>query len=110
MIDLATLTIAKAHESLKKGEYTVRQLVDAYLAEIEKKNKELNVYQHLFTDIDERQFEDTVMQNFDVRELKDDNGDTQLYYSFPTRTILIIAESKYSFPEILSRLRADRRL
>jgi aspartyl-tRNA(Asn)/glutamyl-tRNA(Gln) amidotransferase subunit A len=54
MIDLATLTIAKAHESLKKGEYTVRQLVDAYLAEIEKKNKELNVYQHLFTDIDER--------------------------------------------------------
>jgi hypothetical protein len=60
--------------------------------------------------LSERQFEDTVMQNFDVRELKDDNGDTQLYYSFPTRTILIIAESKYSFPEILSRLRADRRL
>lgn len=58
----------------------------------------------------ERKFEDTVMRNYDVRALKDDGGQVQLYYSFPTRNVLIIAESPYSFTEILSRLRADRRL
>lgn len=58
----------------------------------------------------ERQFEDVVMRNYDVRALKDDKGVIQLYYSFPTRNVLIIAESPYSFTEILSRLRADRRL
>jgi hypothetical protein len=58
----------------------------------------------------ERTFEDTVMRNYDVRALKDDQGQIQLYYSFPTRNVLIIAESPYSFTEILSRLRADRRL
>lgn len=58
----------------------------------------------------ERPFTDTVMRNFDVRVLKDDAGAIQLYYSFPTRTILIIAESQYSFAEILARLRADRRI
>lgn len=58
----------------------------------------------------ERKFEDAVMRNYDVRALKDDDGQVQLYYSFPTRNVLIIAESPYSFTEILSRLRADRRL
>lgn len=57
-----------------------------------------------------RLFEDTVMRNYDVRALTDDNGQIQLYYSFPTRDVLIIAESPYSFSEILSRLRADRKL
>jgi len=58
----------------------------------------------------ERTFSDSVMQNFDTRVLKDDAGVTQLYYSFPTRSLLIIAESQYSFPEVLSRLRAERKL
>lgn len=57
-----------------------------------------------------RPFKDIVMRNYDVRALTDDRGDVQLYYSFPTRDILIIAESSYSFTEVLSRLRADRRL
>lgn len=57
-----------------------------------------------------RRFEDTVMRNYDVRALKDDSGTIQLYYSFPTRNVLIIAESPYSFAEILSRLKADRKL
>lgn len=57
-----------------------------------------------------REFADTVMRNYDVRALKDDSGTIQLYYSFPTRNILIIAESPFSFTEVLSRLRADRRL
>lgn len=58
----------------------------------------------------ERKFEDSVIRNYDVRALKDGSGQIQLYYSFPTRNLLIIAESPYSFAELLSRLRADRRL
>ncbi len=58
----------------------------------------------------ERSFDDMVIRNYDVRALKDDTGVVQLYYSFPTRNILIIAESQFSFTEILGRLRADRRL
>ncbi len=54
MLDLENLTIKKAHKALKSGDYTVRELVDAYLAEIKKKNTEINAYLHLFTDIDER--------------------------------------------------------
>ena len=57
-----------------------------------------------------RPFEDIIIRNYDVRALRDDEGTIQLYYSFPTRDILIIAESTYSFTEILSRLRAERRL
>ncbi len=57
-----------------------------------------------------RTYEDLVMRNYDVRALKDDSGEIQLYYSFPTQNILIIAESPYSFPEILSRLQASRQL
>lgn len=57
-----------------------------------------------------RQFEDVVMRNYDVRAFKDDNSEIQLYYSFPTRNILIVAESPYSFTEVLSRLRAERKL
>ena len=58
----------------------------------------------------ERTFEDAVMRNYDVRTLKDDSGVVQLYYSFPTRELLIISESSYSFAELLARLRAARKL
>jgi hypothetical protein len=57
-----------------------------------------------------RVFIDDVMRNYDVRELKDDSGQIQLYYSFPSPSLLIIAESPYSFPELLSRLQSVRRL
>lgn len=58
----------------------------------------------------ERTFSDELMRNYDVRAMKDDAGNIQLFYSFPTRNILIIAESPYSFTEALSRLRAERKL
>ena len=58
----------------------------------------------------QRTFTDVVMRNYDVRALKDDSGNIQLYYSFPTRNILIIAESPYTFAEILTRLQAARSL
>jgi hypothetical protein len=57
-----------------------------------------------------RVFQDTVMRNYDVRALKDDNNYIQLYYSFPSPNILVIAESPYSFSELLSRLQSGRKL
>ncbi len=57
-----------------------------------------------------RAFSDVVMRNYDVRALTDDSGAIALYYSFPTRNILIIAESPYTFTELLSRLQAQRQL
>jgi len=57
-----------------------------------------------------RTFVDDVMRNYDVREMKDDAGTVKLYYSFPSQNILVIAESPYSFAEILSRLQAARQL
>lgn len=53
-MDLSNLTIKSAHADLKSGKYTVRELVDAYLNNIEDKNDELNIFLHLFTDIDQR--------------------------------------------------------
>ncbi len=57
-----------------------------------------------------RTFQDLVMRNYDVRALKDDGGEIQLYYSFPSQRMLVIAESPYSFTEILSRLQAGQKI
>jgi len=50
-INLKELTINKAHESLKKGEYTVTDLVNAYLEVIKEKNSELNAYLEVYDDV-----------------------------------------------------------
>lgn len=52
-IELKDLSIEKAHTALENGEYTVRDLVDAYLENIKEKNEELNAYLEIFNgDID----------------------------------------------------------
>ncbi len=51
MIDLKNLTIEKAHQSLKAGDFTCRQLVEAYLEVIKEKNKEYNAYLEVFDDV-----------------------------------------------------------
>lgn len=53
-INLDTLTITEAHRALQAGEYTVRELVDAYLARISERNDELGAYLHLFEGIDQQ--------------------------------------------------------
>ncbi len=50
MIDLATLTIEKAHDAFLKGEYTSRQLVEAYLENIKHKDGEIHAYLEVFAD------------------------------------------------------------
>ncbi len=54
MIDLPNLTIEKAHEALKNGEYTVRELCEAYLAVINEKNAEINAYLEIYGDVMEQ--------------------------------------------------------
>ena len=55
-------------------------------------------------------FEDMIIKNYDVRALRDAEGEIRMLYSFPSHNILIIAESPHSFIEALARLRAERRL
>ena len=51
MIDIKNLTISKAHDSLKKGEYTCRDLAESYLEVIKKENPNLNAYLEIFDDV-----------------------------------------------------------
>ena len=50
MIDLKNLTIEKAHKHFKDGDFTVTDLVNAYLEVIKEKNTDLNAYLEIFTD------------------------------------------------------------
>ncbi len=51
MIDLKSLTIESAHQSLLKKEFTCRELSEAYLDAIKEKNGELNAYLQVFDDV-----------------------------------------------------------
>ena len=53
-IDITTLTITKAHDALLRGDSSALALAEAYLAEIEKKNKTLNAYLEVFDDVREQ--------------------------------------------------------
>lgn len=53
-IDLQALTIEKAHQAFKSREFSVRELVDAYLMVINERNAQLNAYLEIFSDIDEQ--------------------------------------------------------
>ncbi|MFA6006825.1 MAG: Asp-tRNA(Asn)/Glu-tRNA(Gln) amidotransferase subunit GatA [Candidatus Paceibacterota bacterium] len=50
MIDLKSLTIKKAHESLLKKDFSAVELLSAYRENIEKRNKKLNAYLEVFDD------------------------------------------------------------
>ncbi len=50
MINLETLTIKKASDHLKNGDFSAKELTAAYLKNIEEKNSALNVYLEVFSD------------------------------------------------------------
>ncbi|MDB5204672.1 MAG: hypothetical protein JWP09_700 [Candidatus Taylorbacteria bacterium] len=50
-IDLKNLTIEKAHKHLIGGDFTARELAEAYLKNIEEKNKDINAYLEVFSDV-----------------------------------------------------------
>jgi len=49
-IDLSNLTIAKARDGLKKGDFSARELTEAYLSHIAAENATLNAYLEVFDD------------------------------------------------------------
>lgn len=51
MIDIHKLTIKSAHEHLKNKDFSARELAEAYLAEIAKKNGEINAYLEVYDDV-----------------------------------------------------------
>ncbi|MBP9715173.1 MAG: Asp-tRNA(Asn)/Glu-tRNA(Gln) amidotransferase subunit GatA [Candidatus Pacebacteria bacterium] len=51
MIDLKNLTIEKAHESFKKGEYTCKDLAEAYLAVVKEKDPSIHAYLEMYDDV-----------------------------------------------------------
>lgn len=50
-IDLRNLTIKKAHDAMKNGEYTAVDLAQAYLEVIKEKNTNINAYLEVFDDV-----------------------------------------------------------
>jgi len=54
IIDLKNLTIEKAHNHFKNGDFTVRELVDEYLKVIKEKNPTINAYLEIYNDIDQQ--------------------------------------------------------
>ncbi len=51
MIDLSTLTIKEARKKLDQKEFSAVELASSYLAEIKKKNGELNAYLEVYSDV-----------------------------------------------------------
>lgn len=68
MINLNKLTIKSAHDSLMKGEFTARELAEAYLEKIQNDNSKLNAYLEVFSDVLEQA--DLVDQKIKSGELK----------------------------------------
>jgi aspartyl-tRNA(Asn)/glutamyl-tRNA(Gln) amidotransferase subunit A len=74
MIDLNNLTIEKAHAALEKGDYTCRELTEAYLEVVKEKNKELNAYLEVFDD---------ALAEADKAQKKFENGTATLLTGIP---------------------------
>ncbi len=63
-IDLKELTIKKAQDHLKSGDFSAVELTRAYLDEIAKKNKDINAYLEVFDDaLDAAQKADELLRN-----------------------------------------------
>jgi len=71
MIDLKNLTVKKAHDALAKGEYSAVELTQAYLDEIQKKDKDIHAYLAVYDNaLIQAKFADKVIA--EVRKAKKD--------------------------------------
>ena len=70
MPDISHLTIERAHEALKKKEFSARELAEAFVARIEEKNPEINAYLEVFDDVhDAAHNADERIENGDIGAL-----------------------------------------
>ena len=50
-MNLNEMTIEKAHQHLIKGDFSARELTEAYLKNIKEKNEDFNIYLEVFDDV-----------------------------------------------------------
>ena len=86
-IDLQTLTIRKAHDAFKNGDFTATELAQAYLDEAKKRNPEINAYLEIYDDVIEQAKEaDKRIEEWRMKkggEKKGDNADFPLLLGIP---------------------------
>lgn len=81
-IDLKNISIENAHKDLIEKKYTVRDLVDTYLKNIEEKNQNLNIYLSIFSE--------TFDENIKKAQERIDNGEATLLTGIPYAVKAII--------------------
>lgn len=99
-MDLNNLTIKKAHEAIKSGEVTVKDLVAQYKKVIEEKNGDLNAYLEVFDDLDEQA---------EVAQKKFEDGSAKLMTGIPIAikdNILIKGKTVSGASKILENYKA----
>jgi len=104
-IDLLTLTISKAHESLVKGEFTTVDLAKAYLDEIKKKNKELHACLEVYDDV----LDQAKMADKAIAALKKEKKEIPMLMGIPFAikdNILVKGETASSASKILENYKA----
>lgn len=114
-IDLKNLTIKKAHEAMKKGEFSARELTQAYLDVIKEKNSDINAYLNLKGDNnpDNKEYEPLVfedaLEQADEADKKFKEGTAELLTGIPfaiKNNILIKDRITTAASKILENYRA----
>jgi aspartyl-tRNA(Asn)/glutamyl-tRNA(Gln) amidotransferase subunit A len=74
MINIDTLTIESAHHALKNKDFTVAQLVAAYVKRSQEKNSEINAYVEIYSELKD---------SIEVAQAKFDNGSATMLTGIP---------------------------
>ena len=99
-INLKELIIKKAKENLAAGDFTARELAEAYLKSIEEKNKDINAYLEVFDDV-------LVQADRADRKIKEGGAGALLGIPFAVKdNILIKGKIASAASKILSNYRA----
>ena len=104
-IDLHTLTMQKAHESLVKGDYSAVDLAEAYLDEIKKKNKELHAYLEVYDNV----LDQAKLADKKIAALKKEKKETPMLMGIPFAikdNILVKGKTASSASKILENYKA----
>lgn len=99
-IETKKLTIESAHSHLRSGDFTAKELAEAYLGNIEKKNQDVNAYLEVFDD---------VLKQAETAQKKFGNGTAGLLTGIPLAVkdnILIEARIASAASKMLENYRA----
>ncbi len=100
-IDLHNLTIRKAHEAMKSGDFSSRELTQAYLDVIKEKNSNINAYLHIF--------EENALKQADEADKRFKEGTAELMTGIPMaikNNILVKGEITTAASKILENYHA----